>query len=153
MLAVKSLGQATYTDKGHWLGGRAGYVPSRENLAAILMYEYRFDRYWSAAFDLTGLGLAKGFALIIAANLKLRIPILKYNKNLYGQFGFGSGSVYPILQGALGFEYALTEKVSLFVQYRKYANFDDLHPERSIYSVGVNIDVTPASVRQSYLLN
>ena len=136
------------------MGLRGGYIPSRDNIAISGMYEFRFDRYWSAMVDLTNFKLTNNSALVVAASLRMRFPIAKYNKNIYGQFGFGSGSMYPVLFYALGFEYGIVEKVSLFAQYRQYtANFDELRSPCTVYSIGLNIDITPASTRESYLLD
>lgn len=145
--------QSAYTDKGHWLGGRVVYVPSPEHFGALFMYEYRFDKYWSAPFDLTGLQLSHGFSVLLAGAMRLRLPLPNANKNIYAEFGLGSGSMYPVLHYAVGFEYGITEKVAVFAQYRKFSpNFDHLQPHYSTYSIGVNFDVTPSILRQSYLL-
>lgn len=151
--ATSTLAQSSYTDRGHWIGLRGGYVPSGETLALSGMYEWRFDRYWSTAVDLTGLNMSGGYTFLIAAGLRMRIPLFKYNKNIYGQFGIGSGSMFPVLFAALGFEYGFTETLSVFAQYRRYtANFDNLRPFYTIYSIGVNLDITPSELRQSYIL-
>jgi hypothetical protein len=147
-------GQTVYTDKGHWVGLTAGYVPSRDNFAFTGMYEYRFERYWSVMVDLTNFNLTNNSALVVGTSLRMRIPIARYNKNIFGQFGLGSGSIYPVLFYALGFEYGIVEKISVFTQFKRYtSNFDKLLSPYTVYSVGLNIDLTPASVRESYLLD
>ena len=147
-----TLAQASYTDKGYWIGLRPGYVPSGKTLALSGMYEWRFSNYWSTAVDLTGLNMSGGYTFLVAAQLRLRIPVLKYNKNIYGQIGFGSGSQFPVLMGSVGLECGFSEMLSIFVQYRRYtANFDNLRPFYAVYSIGINVDITPSEVRQSYL--
>jgi len=154
LAGTTSLAQSSYTDQGYWVGLRGGWVPSGKTLALSGMYEWRYARSWSATVDLTGLNMSGGYTFLVAAGLRLRIPILKYNRNIYGQLGIGSGSMYPVLNGALGFEYGFTERLSIFGQYRRYTgNFDNLHPFYAIYSMGINLDITPAEVRQEYILN
>jgi hypothetical protein len=62
--------------------------------------------------------------------------------------------MYGVLSYALGFEYGIVERISILVQYRKYtANFDELQSPYAVFSIGINIDLTPASLRESYLLD
>jgi hypothetical protein len=150
---ISASAQQLYTDKGHWIGFDIGYVPSGDNIAYLAKYEYRFARNWSIPLELADMRFSRGYSLILSGGLRLRIPMFKFNKNIYGQFGFSAGSMYPVLYGSLGAEYGITEDVSVNLQYRKYtSNFDYLKPNYSVYLLGINIDITPKILRQSYLL-
>ena len=145
--------QQSYTDKGHWIGFRGGYFPSPDHIGVQAIYEYRFDKYWSAPFDITSVQLSDGLGTFIAGGFRLRIPFAQYSRNIYGQVGIGSGSLYPVAYYAFGIEYALLERLSIMAQYRRYSpNFDSLHPHNNVYALGLNFDITPGNLRQSYLL-
>jgi hypothetical protein len=134
---------------------RVGYVPTglSAGLAGVGVYEYRIDRTLSAQFDITGVQFPSGLSFILGAGVRLRFPFARYNKNIYGMVGFGSGSRYPVLYAATGIEFGITERTAVFFQYRTYTpNFDYLKPNYGIYSLGLNIDITPTSLRESYLM-
>ncbi len=147
--------QLAYSDRGHWIGARAGYVPAgpSKGLAGILMYEYRSHKTLSWQLDMSAIQFPSGLSLILGAGMRLRIPLATVNKNVYALVGFSSGSMYPVLFAAAGAEYGIIERIGLVIQYRSYtSNFDYLRPTYGIYSVGITYDITSTSLRESYLM-
>jgi hypothetical protein len=149
-------GQSIYTDKGHWIGIRTGIVPNTNVIRGIglIGYEYRMTRFASIPFDLTAFPHRNDFATILGVALRIRFPFRGYTaRNIYCQVGAGSGSMYPVYHLAAGFEYGFIEKMSLYFQFRHYSsNLDAIGPRYQMYSIGVNIDITPVEMRQSFLV-
>lgn len=155
LTSINLYGQHEYSDRGHWLGMRVGYVPTglSSGLAGVAMYEYRFDNLWSSQFDLSAIRSPNGGAFILGAAMRLRVPLGLMNKNIYGLVGFGSGSMYPVLYAGAGVEYGVTKRLSAVMQYRSYtSNFDYLAPTYGIYSVGVNFDITSLATNESNIM-
>ncbi|MBI5471604.1 MAG: hypothetical protein HY961_04595 [Ignavibacteriae bacterium] len=154
----------TFTDKGHWLGFKVGFIASEEPLGDrwIIsgMYEFRFSKIWSLPFEGTLYRIVRNTwdgrenfrsvrqPLALSVALKLRIPLGRPSTNVSLQGGIGSGSFYPVVHYAIGMEYGITERLTLVGQVRRHS----LDINEPILSVGLNFDVTSMSLKQKYLI-
>ncbi len=155
----------TFTDKGHWLGFKAGFVASEEPFCDRWhmsgMYEFRFSKIWSLPFEATLFKVVRKTwngqenyrsvrqPLALSVALKLRIPLGRPSTNVSLQGGIGSGSFYPVVHYAIGMEYGTTERLTLVGQVRRHSpNIDINEP---FLSIGLNFDVTSVSLKQKYL--
>ncbi len=83
--------------------------------------------------------------------MKLRVPIIRINTNVYAQGGIGGGSIYPVLHYAIGGEYGFSKLITLYLQMRKHtANLDI---DEAFLMVGINFNLTSSAQRESYLLD
>lgn len=154
-----------FTDKGHWLGFKAGYIASGEPFSDrwIMsgMYEFRFGKNWSLPFEATfykrvsviwdGIENNRYISQILALStaMKLRIPLGRPSTNVFVQAGVGSGSMYWVFHYALGLEYGITDRVTGYLQVRQHS--PNLDIDEFFFQIGINLDVTSSRLKQEYL--
>lgn len=154
-----------FTDKGHWIGLKAGFIASGEPFGDrwIMsgMYEFRFAKNWSLPIEASWFKRVRVIndgiknnryvnkELALSAALKLRVLLSKPSTNVFVQTGVGSGSMYWVYHYALGMEYGITDRVAVYLQVRQHS--PNLDIDEFFFQIGINLDVTSSRLKQKYL--
>ncbi len=146
------------SDKGHWLGVRGGSRTGQDGLSNSWIfaagYEGRFSDNWSIPIEAQWFrdtekpdGESRTLFTVSAA-LKLRIPLHRETTNFYIQVGAGPIFLGLVSHVALGAEFGLVDRISLYSQVKLYNLGPDL-PDAFV-TIGLNINVTSERLRQQY---
>jgi len=145
---------STTSDMGHWLAARVGSITGGTDFGNrwIILggYEGRFSRNWSVPVeaqlfrDITD----QRTRFMLSAGLKARVPLDRTATSLYAQGGIGTGVLYPVWHYAGGVEYGVWDRVSLYLQVKKFSGNLDI--SEAFLSIGININATSERLRRKY---
>ena len=142
------------SDKGHWLAVRVGAITGGSNIVNdwIILggYEGRFSKNWSVPLEFMAYNdyTRQRSWFNLSAALKIRFPILNPATSLYAQAGIGSGGFTYAAHYAVGSEYGVADRLSLYLQAKRFTRNLDI--QGVFVSIGVNINATSKRLRQKY---
>jgi hypothetical protein len=142
------------SDKGHWLtlrvGGIAGGTDIGNRWIVLGGYEGRFSRHWSIPIEFQvfqDISYHRSW-FMLAAGLKARFQLPRPSTNLYLQAGMSTYLIGPIFYYAAGAEYGLLDRLSIYLQVKRFGSYSDIGD--SFITIGININATSERLREKY---
>jgi hypothetical protein len=142
------------SDKGHWLALRVGAITGGADIGNrwIILggYETRFAKNWSIPIEaqvFEDVNYGRSWFMLSAA-LKLRFRLFRPDVNVFAQGGIGTYIMYYPLHYAVGFEYGLHDRLSLYLQVKKFDKNSEIND--AFISLGINFNVATERLRQEY---
>lgn len=145
---------AIKSDKGHWLTLRVGSITGGTDIGNrwIILggYEGRFSKNWSIPIEaqLFQDTYYRRSWFMMSAALKLRFQLPRQSTNFFVQGGIGTYILFPVLHYAAGVEYGLFDRLSLYLQVKKFGSGAEIRD--GFISIGVNINATSERLRDQY---